>query len=54
MKWVLYSLQEVIDLRDVGVYRAMICDNAKRSVNRSWSACCHIRNSGYTGYDSRK
>jgi len=43
-----------MELGDVGVCRDMICDIAKGSVNRSLSAHCHIRTSGYTGPDASK
>jgi len=54
MEWVVSSLWEQIEWRNVGVWQEMICDIAKGSVNHSLSAHCHIRKSGYTGYDTWK
>jgi len=52
MERLLSSSRGQIKLSDVGVCRAMICDIAKRSVNRSSSACGHICKVGYTGHDA--
>jgi len=51
---VVSSSQGLIKLGDVGVYREMICDIGKRTVNCSSSTGYHIRNSGYTGRDAWK
>ena len=49
---VLSSSQGQIILANVGVCREMMCDIAKRSVNHSLSARCHICKSGYTGHSA--
>jgi len=51
---VLCSVQQQIELGDVGVCWEMICDIARGSVNRSSSTHCHIRKCGYTGHDAGK
>jgi len=51
MERLLSSSRGPIKLHDVGVCEEIICDIAKGSVNRSSSAHCPIRSSGYTGHD---
>jgi len=54
MERVLTSSPGQIKLDNVEVHREMIGDVAQGSVNRSSSACCQIRKSGYTGCDTWK
>jgi len=52
MEQVVSASRGQIGLGHVGVCREMICDIANGSVNRSSSACCHIRKCGYSGCDT--